>query len=87
MAFCDPATVGLKVTPIVHVAPGASGASHPFVAMYGLTAPLEPCINTVRPGFFLLPLGLLTVTFLGPFSLPRFTVPKFSDFGLIFSLT
>src|ERR1039457_5563378 len=78
---------GLNVTPIVHFAAGASGASQPFVALYGLTAPLDPSINTVRPGFFLLPLGLLTVMFFGPLDEPTVTVPKFSDAGLIFSLT
>ena len=81
------AAVGLNVTPIVHFAAGASGASQPFVALYGLTAPLDPSINTVRPGFFLLPLGLLTVMFFGPLDEPTVTVPKFSDAGLIFSLT
>src|ERR1039457_7448297 len=57
------AAVGLNVTPIVHVAAGASGASQPFVTVNGLPPPLSPSITTVRPGFFLLPLGLLTVMF------------------------
>jgi hypothetical protein len=77
----------MNVTPIMHFPPGGSGALHPFVTLYGLTPPLSPSIKTVTPGFFLLPLGLLTVTFLGPLELPTITVPKFSDFGLIFSLT
>jgi len=67
VALYDCAAVGANVTPIVHFLPAANGASQPFVTVNGLTAPLYPSINTVMPGFFLLPLGLLTVTFLGPF--------------------
>jgi len=67
VALYGSAAVGANVTPIVHFPPADSGASQPFVTLNGLPPPLSPSINTVRPGFFLLPLGLLTVTFLGPF--------------------
>lgn len=82
-----PGAVGSNVTPIVHSAPGANGALQPLATMKGLSAPLRPSTNTVMPGFFLLPLGLRTLIFLGPFSPPTITVPKFSVSGLIFSLT
>ena len=33
VAFCAPDAVGVKVTEIVHFAPGASGASQPFTTL------------------------------------------------------
>src|SRR5208282_5013476 len=60
---CDPGAAGVKVTPIVHFAPGGSGALQLLVSLNGLTAPLTPSISTVTPSFFLLLLGLVTVTF------------------------
>ena len=71
------------MTPIVHLAPGTSAPSHQFATLNGLTAALIPPIKTVRPCFFLPPLGLLTVTFLGPLCLPTSTVPKRNVVGLI----
>jgi len=65
-AIEDPATVGAKITEIVHFPPGGSGATQPFVTLNGSPTPSIPLISTVIPGFFLLPSGLLTVIFLGP---------------------
>src|SRR5271156_4589854 len=83
---CAPDAVGVNVTSIEHFAPGASGPSQPLVTLYGLTAPVTPSINTVIPGFFFLPLGLLTATLFSRLS-PIFTVPNFNDAGLISSFT
>jgi len=88
VALDGPAAVGVNVTPILHFPPADSGASQSLlVTLNGLLAGLVPSITTVIPGFFLLPLGLLTVMFFGPLDDSSFTVPKFSDAGLIFSLT
>ena len=83
----DPLAVGANVTEIVHFPPGGSGATQPFVTLNGSPTPSTPPMSTVIPGFFLLPSGLLTVIFFGPLRPPIFTVPKFNDVGLIFSLT
>jgi hypothetical protein len=72
------------VTAIVQCEPGASGPLQPFVTLKSVPAtPLTPPISTVAPDFF----GFVTLIFLGPLCLPTFTVPKFRDEGLIFSLT
>lgn len=84
--FCGPDAVGVNVTSIEHFAPGASGPSQPLVTLYGPTTPPTPSINTVIPGFFFLPLGLLTATLFCRLS-PTVTVPNFNDAGLILSFT
>jgi hypothetical protein len=49
-------------------------------------SPSSPSMTTVRPGFFLLPLALVTLTF-SSLELPSFTLSKLIDLGLISSLT
>ena len=66
VAFDDPPAVGANTTAMLQFPPGGSGALQPLVTVNGLPAPLTPSISTVIPGFFWLPLGLLTVTFRGP---------------------
>lgn len=66
VALNGPAIVGANVTEILQLLPGGSGAVHPFVTLNGSSAPATPCMSTARPGCFFPPLGLLTVTFLGP---------------------
>ena len=85
---CFMAALGVNVTEIVQKEPAARLMGQSLVSM-NTPGPESETISIItgRPGCFVLPLGLDTLTVFGLLGVPTVVFGNLSDLGLIFSVT